>query len=280
MTILVQDNFTRANTAGNTTISNAAGWGTSSDGNTWASAGGTPTWQIVSNQGKVTNTSVDTYALLSANTYADAEALVRVSTSVSSTANWQGVTLRFQNATNAYYAYMRGTHVTIGKSLSNVHTNVADTTFTQSSNTEYWIRFRAQGTTLSAKIWADGSGEPSTWTISGTDTSFASGQVGIFLSPDAVGTTAVYDSFSVNDTSPLAATCVGVGTLAGTLSLKTALATTLAGTGTLTGTITLPNTSYLTAVWVTRDMKATWQTRDGKVTWLTRDEQAAWKTRS
>src|SRR5205823_5106557 len=117
-------------------------WGTASDGNAWTSTGDAATWTIVSNQGKVTTTAANqTWALLSANTYADAEAQVRVSSSASNTSNWQGVFLRYQDSNNGYYAYVRGTHFSIGRDLANSHSILADASFTQAANTEYWIRF-------------------------------------------------------------------------------------------------------------------------------------------
>ena len=76
-------------------------------------------------------------------------------------------------------------------------------------------------------------------------------------------------------TVPLA----GIGTLAGVFSLRVALSLTFAGMGTLTGVISLPATSYLSAVWMTRDLLATWTSRDDKAGWTTRDEKAAWVAR-
>jgi hypothetical protein len=43
----------------------------------------------------------------------------------------------------------------------------------------YWFRFRVVGTTLEGKVWADGSGEPSSWQVTATDSDFASGGVGV-----------------------------------------------------------------------------------------------------
>jgi len=80
-------------------------------------------------------------------------------------------------------------------------------------------------------------------------------------------------------TTALSRTLTGVGTLTGVFSPRTALFLTCAGVGTLAGNLSIPSTSYLTAVWVTRDLVATWVTRDGKVTWATRDEKAAWAAR-
>lgn len=204
-TVSGSDTFIRANTSASSSI--ASGWGTASNGNVWTSAGLAATWQIVSNQGKVTGTNNDTFALLTANSYSNIEIVVRVSSSVSSATNWQGALLRYQGTANCYYAILRGTHFTIGRLLTNSHTNVVDTTFTQAINTEYWIRFNATGSTLSAKVWQDGTTEPGAWTLQGTDTSFTAGQIGLMISPDAVGTTAVYDNYTysgtqVNDPDP------------------------------------------------------------------------------
>lgn len=50
-----------------------------------------------------------------------------------------------------------------------------------STNTWYWIRFRAIGTSLKARYWADGSAEPSTWDIDVTDSDVTgAGYAGVF----------------------------------------------------------------------------------------------------
>lgn len=57
---------------------------------------------------------------------------------------------------------------------------LADTTYSWSTGNKYWIRFRVNGSTLSAKVWADGETEPSSWTLQTTDSSNdTSGWIGV-----------------------------------------------------------------------------------------------------
>jgi hypothetical protein len=56
-----------------------------------------------------------------------------------------------------------------------------DVAFSWSLNTNYWMRFRARGTTLQARIWAEGLTEPTTWNIETTDSSHTTGRVGMFV---------------------------------------------------------------------------------------------------
>ena len=45
------------------------------------------------------------------------------------------------------------------------------------ANTIYFVRFQVIGTTLQARIWADGAGEPGTWNVVATDSSLTSGRL-------------------------------------------------------------------------------------------------------
>jgi uncharacterized protein YmfQ (DUF2313 family) len=66
----------------------------------------------------------------------------------------------------------------IMRATNSVFTVVSSAAFSWSADTWYWLRFRAQGSTLSAKIWAKGSAEPGSFTTSGTNTTYTSGLVG------------------------------------------------------------------------------------------------------
>jgi hypothetical protein len=52
--------------------------------------------------------------------------------------------------------------------------------FTWAVNTDYWIRVERTGTTIRARAWADGAGEPGTWAFSNTDATYSSGVIGLF----------------------------------------------------------------------------------------------------
>lgn len=47
-------------------------------------------------------------------------------------------------------------------------------------NVSYRIRFQRTGTTIRARVWADGSGEPGTWDVTATDATLSSGWIGIW----------------------------------------------------------------------------------------------------
>jgi hypothetical protein len=70
------------------------------------------------------------------------------------------------------------------------------------ANTDHMIRFRASGTTLSAKIWVPPAPEPSSWDVEVTDSDFATGKPGCFTSPNSTSTTTKFKHFNCNDLTP------------------------------------------------------------------------------
>ena len=42
------------------------------------------------------------------------------------------------------------------------------------STAKQWVRYRVQGSTLSVKVWTDGTAEPANWELSTTDASITS----------------------------------------------------------------------------------------------------------
>ena len=83
------------------------------------------------------------------------------------------------------------------------------TGLTFAAGTKIWVRARIAGSTLYAKVWLDGTTEPSTWTTTGSNTSYATGDsVGAWLNP-AAGLTGGdfildFDSYTVLDPNPTA----------------------------------------------------------------------------
>lgn len=70
--------------------------------------------------------------------------------------------------------------------------------FAWSLNTNYWMRFRVRGTSLQAKIWAEGGSEPAEWMIERTDTDIAaSGYAGVWQI--FTGTTFLVGHFEVKE---------------------------------------------------------------------------------
>lgn len=95
----------------------------------------------------------------------------------------------------AYVAYFRpaGNTVEINRFLNGAWSFVGSASFANDPGVGYWMRFRAEGTTLRVRVWASGTPEPSTWLIVATDTGIASGGVGQYVyEPNVVE----FDSFS------------------------------------------------------------------------------------
>jgi len=153
-------------------------WGTASDGNPWGSDSNTLTgYTILNNTGHVTNVSSSTAIL--GRSVTDAEILLSGSLSGFSAERFGGI-LRFQNKNNYYKTFIDGKNFILKKHINGSDTTLATTPFNANANTSYTIRMRVQGSTLSAKVWQTSTTEPSSWTITATDTTLASGNCGIF----------------------------------------------------------------------------------------------------
>jgi hypothetical protein len=94
-------------------------------------------------------------------------------------------------AESGYYFAFNGSAQTyqLQKLVAGTLTNLTSAiNFVPVANAWYYLRFRVNGTTLSAKIWADGDAEPSAWTITFTDSSISTaGWVGVH-NQDLTGT--------------------------------------------------------------------------------------------
>jgi len=106
-----------------------------------------------------------------------------------------------------YFVALRSTAIrTYYKNSGGSITQIATATLSAlSTDTYYWVRLRCNGTSIKAKVWADGGSEPGTWDCDSTDTSgpgAVDGYAGIY-SPNA--STHTWDSFGVGtngDTAP------------------------------------------------------------------------------
>ncbi len=169
---IAKDTFTRAN---------QTYWGTASDGQKWAGDAITSNkFSITSNAGKISSgsTSGINYNAVLGPIIGNAEILFSGSMSSFSSSNIGGV-LRWKDANNWYKVYIDGSNLYIQKSVNGTKTTVKSTSFSASTNTSYTIRFQVSGTILSARVWKTGTTEPTTWKLTATDTSFASGYVGL-----------------------------------------------------------------------------------------------------
>src|SRR5260221_702393 len=195
MAVIGDDNFVRAD---------QSGWGTASDGQTWVQLSGAETLAIATNEGTATgNIGVDNWLALGTNTYADQECLVRFKFT-NQTNDVPGIMLRSTGATTAYRVRNNGGSLGIRRVNSGVSTTVGvDVSFAISNNTFYWMRAQIIGSTIKARMWADGNAEPSTWNETATDGTPISG-AGRFGLYSVINTTATdvntFDSFSANDT--------------------------------------------------------------------------------
>lgn len=84
--------------------------------------------------------------------------------------------LRMRPAVNGYVVELR-----LSKFVGNVFTLLATATIgTWERDVPWHIRFRVQGTQLSARAWEDGTNEPANWTLTVSDTSVTTG-TGVFM---------------------------------------------------------------------------------------------------
>jgi hypothetical protein len=72
----------------------------------------------------------------------------------------------------------------LSKGVSGVYTDLAFTDYTFANSTDYHFRFRATGSLLAVKLWT--SVEPSTWTLSATDTEITAAGLAVLSSTGGV----------------------------------------------------------------------------------------------
>ncbi len=200
MATIGSDTFARAN---------QSGWGTASDGQAWFQLAGVLTAAIASNTGTVTNDpNHDNWFALGTKTQIDTDCLVRFKLQDKSH-DIPGLMFRSNgastaNTTNAYRIVYNGTTLGLRRinngSSTTLGTNFA---FTVNNGSLYWIRGRIVGSTFMARIWADGSTEPTTWGVTATDGSplLAAGRFGIYAIINTSTTDIMsFDSFTATDT--------------------------------------------------------------------------------
>ena len=73
------------------------------------------------------------------------------------------------NQTGYFAGLYGGTKLYLRKYVNGNGTDISTPNFTWSTGSWYWIRFRANGTSLKVKAWPDGSAEPSAWNIDTVD---------------------------------------------------------------------------------------------------------------
>jgi streptogramin lyase len=164
-------------------------WGTASDGQTWGGdANSFSLFSISGGKGLVTNTGSASYSAVLGPTAANAEAFATGSLSSFTNSNF-GDVLRWTDGNNWYKAYIDGGNLIIQKKVSGTATILASKPFAATAGTSYTVHFRAVGTTLAVNAWATSGTEPSSWMLTATDATLASGRAGLrFLTQTGTAT--------------------------------------------------------------------------------------------
>lgn len=99
-------------------------------------------------------------------------------------------------------------------------TQIGSVAASMTAGVDYWVRFRINGTSVRARFWADGGGEPGTWNVDSTDSTVSgAGWSGLSIYTNSgAGATIKQVGFGTNgDTAPSA----GGGGATPTLSAAT-----------------------------------------------------------
>ena len=182
--ILSQDTFQRAN---------QLLWGTASNGQRWgADATTRNVFSIAGKVGQVANGQGAFDATLGP-IITDAEVACSGSMSQFNQSNI-GAVLRWSDTNDWYKSYIDGKSLVVLKGVGGMATRLGAVPFIAKPGVLYTLRFRINGTTLSASIWQNGSAEPANWMVTVTDNTFPNGYSGLrFLLEN--GTVATVTSF-------------------------------------------------------------------------------------
>lgn len=86
--------------------------------------------------------------------------------------------------------------IALVKYVAGAGTSLASTSYTPSTTKAYYIRFQVQSTTVRARVWAEDETEPTTWTVSATDSAVSgAGWHGVQALGDGGGTKTLYVNF-------------------------------------------------------------------------------------
>lgn len=148
---------------------NQSGFGTATDGQSYTKVG-TGTDAVSSNTLTLTNTTGDVYEIPGSRTWTDEDGSIRFQLSASTIAG--GMVLRYSNTNNLYRLSISTTTLTITKKSTTFSNTLSTASVSLSTATWYRARFRVSGSgpvTLQARVWLDGTLEPTTWSITATD---------------------------------------------------------------------------------------------------------------
>lgn len=121
-----------------------------------------------------------------------------------------------------------GAAAALWKSVNGVTTQlVSNASAAAVTTTKQWVRLRIQGAAISAKIWTDGTAEPSAWELSATDSSITSAgvfQVRMYRSGSSTATReAVIDDLVVTNLAPIVLPPIAPTSLVATSVSSTAI---------------------------------------------------------
>lgn len=188
MTTLATDNFTRTN---------QSGFGTASDSQVWGTATGAPVTSITSNKGRWCCQGNSSFIQIGTKTTGSINHLGRYYLEGSS--DLVGAMFRSTDSSNYYVVIFNTTTLFFEKFVIGSSTQLTSSSISADTTHGWWVRVVASGTTIQARIWQDGTSEPSTWNINTTDSTYSSGGFGCFAFLNAVG--ADIDSLTVTDNS-------------------------------------------------------------------------------
>lgn len=157
-------------------------WGTASDNQVWGddanSAG--PPFAIAAHTGFLTMGAAGmSYSATLGPTTDDADVLAQANMdTVDESCNW-GPVARFTDANNFYKAYLDGVYFVLQRQLGGTKTVLDQVTHPILPSTYYNVRLQALGSTIRARVWAQGIPEPTTWDVMALDTDLTSGKTGI-----------------------------------------------------------------------------------------------------
>ncbi len=152
----------------------------------WTSTVGT--WQTQSDKAYSSTNSLEITAsqnrgfALEENTYYD----TTISSKVYFTAatDKSGLVLRYNNISGTHYYYrfyLNVTNLNLERAEGVSQSLIKTVVYTLPTNNAWYnMKFQVSGSVFRGKIWIDGSVEPEVWNIEGEDSSFASGQSGLF----------------------------------------------------------------------------------------------------
>jgi hypothetical protein len=204
----VYDTFTRVS---------ASGWGTADSGDVWSNSGGSATDHTTNGTVAQQSTSFvstpghhDTVTSPAADV--DLKADFASAALATGGSQYIGLMARMLDTNNFYYAQLAFTttqaiQLNLLKKVASSDTTLASATATElthAASTFFTLRLQVIGSTVQAKVWAQGTVEPGTWHVSATDVALVqAGSIGVRSYLDAANSNTLPFTFSIDNFSLL-----------------------------------------------------------------------------